>query len=135
MKRTETQNNAHWLYCERLAEALNDAGWDMKRVFESKLRKRLGGLLDTWRVRSTINNYYNDCADELEAVMDACRDVDVPWNKDLVHRLLWLPVQTALYPDKTSTTQLERMEMVNVFEVLNRHLSEKFGVSVEWPHE
>jgi hypothetical protein len=34
--RTENQNNAIHLYCERLAEALNDAGYEIKKVMEVK---------------------------------------------------------------------------------------------------
>ena len=34
--RTDAQNNAIHLYCERLAEALNEAGYEMKAVMEVK---------------------------------------------------------------------------------------------------
>ena len=35
-QRTESQNNAIHLYCERLADALNNAGFEIKKVMEVK---------------------------------------------------------------------------------------------------
>ena len=62
-------------------------------------------------------------------------DVDIPWSKETVKDFLWRPIQQALF-QKESTTELETHEVSEVYQVLNRHLSEKFGVSVPFPtHE
>jgi hypothetical protein len=97
MQRSDKQNGAAHLYFERLAEALNDAGYEMKAVL-------------------------------------AVKSVDVPWSKDTVKEVLWRPIQQAM-TGKKSTTMLSRGEVGRVYDVLDRHLSENFGVSVEFPHE
>ena len=97
MKRTGQQNKSLHKYCELLADALNDAGYEMKAVLSVK-------------------------------------QVDVPWNRDTVKEVLWRPIQEAL-TGKESTTELDRVEPSQVYEVLNRHIASHFGVSVPWPSE
>ena len=97
MKRTPQQNKALHKYFEILPEALNDAGLEMKAVFEIK-------------------------------------EVDVPWSKETVKEVLWRPIQLAM-TEKGSTTELTSGEPNRIYEVLDRHLSEKFGLHVEFPHE
>ena len=36
MKRTDQQNRAFWKYCQLLAEAMNDAGFDQKAILDKK---------------------------------------------------------------------------------------------------
>ena len=96
-KYTDQQRKALHKYCELLADALNDAGYEMKAVL-------------------------------------AVKQVDVPWSKDRVKECLWRPIQEAM-TGKHSSTQLDRMEPGQVYEVLNRHISSNFGVSVPWPSE
>ena len=45
------------------------------------------------------------------------------------------PIMTALYPECTSTTQLEKIHVTDVYEHMNRWLANEFGVSVEFPSE
>jgi hypothetical protein len=97
MNRTPQQNKALHKGFELLADALNDAGYEMKEVLAAKA-------------------------------------VDVPWNKDTVKEVLFRPIMTAMY-EKGSTTELEKVEVSDVWDVLNRHLAENFGVSVEFPSE
>jgi len=85
------------LYFERLADALNDAGLDMKKVLEKK-------------------------------------EVSVPWTLHSVKEVLWRPIQQAM-TGKDSTTEVSRVEPSDIHMVLDRHMAEKFGVSVAWPHE
>jgi len=84
------------LYCERLAEALNDAGLDMKTVLKP--------------------------------------GVEIPWTKESVKLHLWKPIQKAM-TDTDSTREMETTDPSEIYEVLNRHLAQKFGVSVRWPSE
>lgn len=95
-QRTLSQNAALHLYCRRLAEALNDAGYDMQKTLKP--------------------------------------GVSIPWNENLVKELIWRPVQEAM-TDKHSTTELNTKDPSEIYEVLNRHMSEKFGISVSWPSE
>ena len=96
-QRTDQQNKALHKYFSLLAEALNDAGYDMQHVLTQK-------------------------------------QVSIPWSGDRVKDLLWREIQRAML-NKESTTELNRSEVSQVYEVLDRHISEKFGVHVEFPSE
>ena len=92
--RTKQQNNALHLYCRNLAEALNDAGYDMKKTIK--------------------------------------QEVDIPWSDDLVKKFLWRPIQKAV-TGKDSTAHLKKEQYNEVYQILNRHLADKLGVSVPFP--
>ena len=96
-QRTPQQNAAFWLYCTRLAEALNEAGFDMRSF--------------PWK-----------------------EGIDIPWNKQMVHDFLWIPVQEVM-TTKESTTELNTVDVNEIYEVVNRHIAQTTGVSVEWPSE
>lgn len=96
-QRTEQQNKAIHLWCQLLADALNDAGYDIQHVLTQK-------------------------------------QVSIPWSGETVKELLWREIQRAMF-DKESTTALSISEVSEVYEVLDRHISEKFGVHVEFPSE
>jgi hypothetical protein len=87
-QRTAQQNRALHKYFELMADALNEAGLDMRVVLKP--------------------------------------EVDIPWNKITVKEYLWRPMQKAQL-DKKSTTELTTLEINEVFETMNRHLSSKFG--------
>lgn len=95
-QRTLTQNSALHLFFTRLADELNNAGWDMKKTLKE--------------------------------------DVDIPWDDMLVKRYLWKPIQKAML-SKESTTELTKIEVGKVYEVLNRHIGEKTGVHVPFPND
>ena len=97
MKRTDQQNKALHTGFRMLADALNDAGYDMKKVLIQKT-------------------------------------VDVPWNQETVKEVLYRPIMEAMF-NKESTTELDRPQVSEVWDVLNRHLGQHFGVTVEFPHE
>jgi hypothetical protein len=59
-------------------------------------------------------------------------DFSIPWTPERVKELIWKPVQLAMY-DKESTTELDTREVSAVYDVINRHLGEKFGVHVPFP--
>ena len=61
--------------------------------------------------------------------------IDLNWDKEKVKELLWRPAQEAL-TGKHSTTQLDKVEDIdNIYEHLNRHIGEKFGIHVPFPHD
>lgn len=93
--RTLTQNAALHKYCELLAEALNDAGLDMRRTLR--------------------------------------QDVEIPWTMQSVKDHLWRPIYAAVTQHE-STTKADTSQYGEVYNVLNRHLSQKFnGLYVPWP--
>lgn len=61
-------------------------------------------------------------------------EVDIPWTGDLVKTHLWKPIQKSLL-GKLSTTELTKIEVGQVYEVLNRYLGEKLAIHVPWPHD
>ena len=61
-------------------------------------------------------------------------DVDVPWNRDLVKEYMWRPIQ-AVITGHNSSTQPERQQYSQIYDVLNRHLISRFNISVEWPNK
>ena len=58
--------------------------------------------------------------------------ISIPWNLLLVKELIWKPVQLAMI-DETSTTKANRKDYGAIYDVINRYISEKFGVHVAWP--
>lgn len=58
-------------------------------------------------------------------------EVDIPWTKETVKNNLWRPIQVAL-TGKESTKDLERSEVNEVYNVLNRELAKK-GIHEEFP--
>jgi hypothetical protein len=95
-QRSNLQNRSLHLYLAHLSEALNDAGYDMKRTLK--------------------------------------QEIDIPWNEANAKEYLWRPIQKAL-TKKDSTTKPTTKEYTYIYEVLSRHLVEKFGVNVPWPNK
>jgi hypothetical protein len=93
MDRTPQQNRALHKYCELVAEALDDAGYDMRHLITVPIRP----------------------------------------TKDNVKECMFKEIMSALYPDKTSTTELSTVEMTEVYENMNRALGERLGIYVGWP--
>lgn len=61
--------------------------------------------------------------------------LDVPWTKDAVKVYLFKPIMAAMYPEKTSTTQLTKSEWSSVVEALNLAIGERVGIHVDYPSE
>lgn len=61
-------------------------------------------------------------------------DAEIPWNPRLVKELIWRPVQLAMH-DIESTAKLDKMQVSDVYEVVNRHIAQTKGVSVAFPSE
>jgi len=94
-RRTDAQNRALHEYFTQLANALNEAGFD---------------------IRKTIRE-----------------GIDIPWTKNSVKEYLWRPVQEA-YLKKHSTTELNKTKDIDaVYDIVNRAISERCGVSVPFP--
>ncbi len=62
----------------------------------------------------------------------AVKTVSLPWSQERVKDLIWRPIQQAMY-GKKSTTQLEKMEVSEIYEIINRHMADNFGLHVEFP--
>lgn len=125
-----------------------------RKVFQHRLRKLKDGqkvsveihvkgekALRTEQQNRALHLYFDQLADALNeggfTVKIVLKEkVDIDWSKDLVKDLLWRSAQQAILK-KDSTTQLNKQEDIDkVYEHLNRHLGEKFGIHVGFPsHE
>jgi len=87
--------------------------------------------------RKALHLFFDMLADELnnagldmKAVLKP--EVDIPWSKLTVKDHLWKPIEAAMI-DKDSTEDMTNEEVSEIYEVLNRHLASKLGVSVPFP--
>ncbi len=54
-------------------------------------------------------------------------EIEIPISPYMVKEMIWRPVMKA-YTGKQSTTELDKTKDINeIVDILNRHLSEKFG--------
>lgn len=77
-----------------------------------------------------LSDALNDAGLDMRKVLKP--GVEVPWNLERAKEQLWRPIQIAM-TDKVSTTEPEKGDYVKIYEVLNRHMAEKFGISLPWP--
>ena len=112
-QRTITQNSSFWLSCDLLAGQLNDAGLNINAAIEQGLLKN-----------------------------------DIPWTQQNIVEVMARPIMKAMWPDgppdekgrvvewknpdKPSTTQLSTKQISEVWEVLNRAISQRFGIQAIW---
>ena len=97
LPRTLPQNNSGHLWFEKIADALNDAGF-------------------------TVNS------------KEVLR-MDVPFTKDSVKEHIFKRIMQAMFPEKTSSRQLSKIEWCAIAEVMTQQLGERTGVYVPYPSE
>lgn len=86
---------------------------------------------------SALHLFCQWVADELNAAgLDRQKvlseTVGLSWTMEAVKENMWRPIQKAMLK-KTSTTELYKPEVSDVYEHLNRFLSEKFGIHIRFP--
>lgn len=91
----------------------------------------------TLQQNKALHKYFELLAKELNSAGYDMRrtlkpGVDIPWTPDNVKEFLWRPIQEA-YINKHSTTELTTKEIDRVYDVINKHLGETTGVTVEFP--
>lgn len=104
----------------------------MKKTYQPKPRTfTQNNALHLWY--ELVAEAFNEAGYTVQLVLSKKMDMD--WTKDSVKELLWRPAQQAIL-GKKSTTELNKLEDIDkVFEHLNRHLGEKFGIFVDFPHD
>lgn len=93
----------------------------------------------TTQQNKAMHKYFTLLAEELNnAGLDMKHtlkpEVEIPWTPEMVKRHLWKPIQR-IVTEKEHTADLASGEPNRVYEVLDKHISEKFGIHVEFPHE
>ena len=91
----------------------------------------------TTQQNRALHLYFKLLAQELnDAGLDMRKtlkpEIDIPWTPNTIKEYIWRPVQLAQLR-KQSTTELTSDEIDKVWETLNRHFGEKFGLYVEFP--
>ena len=59
-------------------------------------------------------------------------EIDIPWTETSAKEHLWRPIQQ-IVTGKDSTTEPTTAQYPEIYETLDRHLAQKFGVSIAWP--
>ena len=59
-------------------------------------------------------------------------EIDIPWSASSAKEYLWRPIQKAQL-NKQSTTELTTKEIDEVFDTINKHIGEKFGLHIPFP--
>jgi len=108
-------------------------GKDVDITIEKETKKR------TSQQNRALHKYFELLAEELnDAGLDVKEvlkpSVDIEWTGELIKEYIWRPVQFAQLKKK-STTQLTTSEIDQIYEIITRHLGQKFGLFVEFPHE
>ena len=73
---------------------------------------------------------FNDAGKDIREVMKP--EIEIPWTAENIKNLLWRPVQE-IYLQKKSTTELTTADIDKIYDILNRHIGEKFGIHVPFP--
>jgi len=72
---------------------------------------------------------FNEAGLDMKAVLTT---VDIPWTTASVKEYIWKPIQK-LQLQKSSTTELTTKDIDKVFDTINRHISQKFGITEAFP--
>lgn len=91
----------------------------------------------TEQQNKALHLFFTHLAAQLnEAGLDMRRtlkpEVDISWTPETVKEYLWRPIQMAA-TGKESTKDLGTGEIDQVFEIIGKHLGEKFGLQTEFP--
>lgn len=89
----------------------------------------------TQQQNKSIHKYCELMADGLNntqhSVQEVCK-LPISWTKENFKENIWKPVQHAMYPEITSTTQLNTKQVNDVYEEVNKLMSD-WGVSRDMP--
>ena len=109
---------------------------------ESTLKEKLNTLVVYKDTRSAQQNkslwlYFSHLAQELNLSgndMKGTIQVDMWWDKDSIHKHLWLPLQEAMFDTKT-TTKLTGQQIDKIYDTINKTIGERTGVYVPFPSD
>lgn len=73
---------------------------------------------------------FNEAGLDMRTVLKP--NVAIQWNSDTVKEYIWKPIQNAQFM-KDSTRKLNTKEVGMVYETINRHVGERFGIHVPFP--
>ena len=109
-----------------------DCGRDLSTPSEAQNQRTLAQNRALHKWFEELANEFNDRGLDVRAVLKP--EVDIPWDKDMVKRFIFHPVQR-IKLDKSSTTELTTAQVSEVVDVLNRHFVDKFNFSLPFPSD
>jgi len=80
----------------------------------------------------TVSEAFNE--KDLDMVTVLQEKLDVPWTQYMVKELIFKKIEFVLF-GKVSTTQLEKLQVSEIYDVMNRWLIDKFNISVPFPSD
>ena len=99
--------------------------WDVAK----QRTKRQNNALHVWL--GQVANLLNESGMDMKKTLKA--ETDIPWTMQSAKDHLWRPIQKTLV-DKESRADCETTDYNKVYEILSRHFSQKFGITLpEWP--
>lgn len=82
---------------------------------------------------SLIAKSLNDAGLDIRKVLKP--EIEIPWSVWSVKDFLWRPIQKVM-TGKKSTTEIDKIEPSEIWEVLMRHLGQKHGIEyIEFPNK
>lgn len=72
----------------------------------------------------------NDSGLDMRVVLKP--EIAIPWTPTSIKEQLWRPVQR-LQLDKRSTTELTTKDLDAIYDTINRHIGERFGIHIPFP--
>jgi len=123
---------------EDLFEAQQDAE-KANNIYEVISCKQLIDVR-TLKQNNALHKYFEMLAEELnnagyDVKKTLSSKLEHPWNAELIKELIWRPVQEACL-GKKSTTELSKQKDIDViYDVINRHMGQNFGIYVPFPSE
>ena len=81
---------------------------------------------------SLLADAFNDAGLDMLTVLKVKSSTS--WTMLSVKDVIWRSIQEAMFPDKSSTTQLETGEVSQVYNQIARHLSENFNITQSFPN-
>lgn len=84
-----------------------------------------------WKYMTMKAEQLNDAGLDVRKVMKPT--FNIPWTKDMVHDLLWIPIQKVMYRTKTMRS-LKKLQVSEIYKVIEREFGEKHHLdSIPFP--
>jgi hypothetical protein len=132
--RTNNQNKSLHLYCQKVADTLNDAGLTVHAVLNHKRYAKIEKAFENAKKMVSLFPKAIKVIERLEELVFEKEEVEIEWTMQLVKDIIWRKIQLVVFKDKESTTQLKRDEVSRVYEAIDYYLSSRFGIeSIDFP--
>ena len=132
--RTIAQNSSIHLYCQKVANSLNDAGFSVNTVLNRKRNYAISKAFKSAKRWLMGNNRAIKALERLEAIVLGKGSIELNWTTLLVKDIIWRKIQIALYKNKYSTTKLHPEEVTEVYRAMDKYLTIRIGIeSIDFP--